>query len=187
MNDNESQESPLEVMQPSAVQAMEAASIDIQIKTAHAYPRSMKSFKERGLAMVCMDEDTAESCIYVRPVGKELVSGKWVEKMAEGPSIRCAEIVAACYGNIRVFARIIEQTERYVKCAGFAHDLESNSAGGAEVTESTVKGNGEPYSERQRALVAKATQSKAYRDAIFRIVPRALAKPLIEAAKRIIS
>lgn len=189
MNENESQEAALEVLQPSAVQALEAASIDIQIKTAHAYPRSMKNFKERGLAMVSMDEETADSCIYVRPVGKELdkVTGRWIEKMAEGPSIRCAEIVAACYGNIRVGARIIEQTERYVKCAGFAHDLESNSAGGAEVTEATVTKEGKPYSERQRALVAKATISKAYRDAVFRIVPRALAKPLLEAAKRIIS
>lgn len=176
----------MEVLQPSTVHALEAAHIDMQIKTAHAYPRNMETFKKRALAMVQIDEETAESCIYVRPVGKEKdASGKWVEKFAEGPSIRLAEIVSTSYGNIRVAARIVEQTERYVKCEGVCHDLESNSAGKAEVMESTVKSDGQPYSERQRALMAKVCISKAYRDAVFRVVPRALCKPIMAAAKRI--
>lgn len=179
----ESQEATLEVLQPSAIQALESAQIDIQIKTAKQYPRSLEQFKKRGIAMVQMDQDTAESCIYVRPVGKG-PDGKM--KYAEGPSIRMAEIVTACYGNIRVASRVIEQTDRWVKCAGSCHDLETNSAGGAEVIASTVDRNGNPYSERQRALVAKANTSIAYRDAVFRIVPRAICKPLIDAANAII-
>jgi hypothetical protein len=181
-------ETPLEVMQPSAIMAMEKAQIDIQIATAHQYPRSIELFKKRALSMATLDPDTADSCIYVRPVGKEQnAQGKWVEKFAEGPSVRLAEIVAVSYGNLRAAVKVVEQTERYVKCTGMAHDLESNCAMAADVIEATVTKEGKPYSERQRALVAKACAAKAIRDAIFKVVPRALCKPILEAAKKVAS
>lgn len=175
------EETPLEVMAPSAILAMEKAQIDIQISTAKQYPRSIELFKKRALSMACLDPATAESCIYVRPVGKE--NGKQV--FAEGPSIRLAEIVAVSYGNLRAASKVVEQTERYVKCVGMAHDLESNTAMSADCIESTVTKDGRPYSERQRALVAKVCGAKALRDAIFKCVPRALCKPIMEAAMKV--
>lgn len=180
---------PLEVLQPSALHALESAHIDVQVKTAHQYPRDLVKFKKRALDMVMIDEETAESCIYCRPVGKQLneKTGRYEEKFAEGPSIRMAEIVSASYGNIRIASRIIEQTERYVKCEGVCHDLESNTAGKSECVEVTVDRNGKPYSERQRALMAKVCLSKAYRDATFRVVPRALCKTIFDKAKQIIA
>lgn len=186
---NKNEEAPsdsLEVLMPSALEAMERAHIDVQISTAHRFPRSLEIFKKRAISMATLDEETAESCIYTRPVGKEKNErGQWVEKFAEGSSIRLAEIVAASYGNIRVAARIVEQTERYVKCEGVAHDLETNYAGKAEVIEPTVKQDGTPYSERQRALMAKVCIAKAYRDAVFKVVPKALCKTAFDAAKAI--
>lgn len=183
---SEQTETPMmEVLQPSALHALERAQIDTQVATAHQYPRSLESFKKRALGMATLDEDTADSCIYVRPVGKKLVNGKWTEEYAEGASIRMAEIVAASYGNLRVAARIIEQTERFVKCEGVCHDLESNYAAKSEVMETTVKKDGTPYSEGMRAVVAKATLSKAFRDAIFKVVPRALCKTIYDAAKKV--
>lgn len=177
-------EANMEVLQPSALMALERAQVDSQIATAHAFPRSLEMFKKRGMGMVQLDLETAESCIYYRPVGK---GDDGQQKYAEGASIRMAEIVAACYGNIRVGARVIEQTERYVKCEGFAHDLETNYAAKSEAMESTVKRTGQPYDERMRIVVAKACLSKALRDAIFRVVPRALCKSIYEAAEQVIS
>jgi hypothetical protein len=177
----EQNETPLEVLAPSAIMAMEKAQIDIQIATAHQYPRSLEQFKKRALSMACLDPESADSCIYLRPVGKE--GGKM--KYAEGPSIRLAEIVAVSFGNLRAASKIVEQTERYVKCVGMAHDLEGNTAMQADCVESTVTKDGHPYSERQRALVAKACAAKALRDAIFKVVPRALCKPIMEAAKKV--
>jgi len=93
--ENNEDSTPLEVLAPSAIMAMEKAQIDMQIATAHQYPRSLEQFKRRALAMATLDPETAESCVYVRPVGKEQnAQGKWVDKYAEGPSIRLAEIVA---------------------------------------------------------------------------------------------
>lgn len=179
--------SQLEVLQPSLLGQLERAHIDSQVATAHAYPRSVANFKRRALEMVTLDEETAESCIYSRPVGKKKnpQTGEWEQSFAEGNSVRMAEIVAACYGNIRVSCRIVEQTERFVKCEGLAHDLESNYAAKSEVVEVTVTASGDPYSERMRAVVAKACLSKARRDALFQVVPKALCKSISDAAKKI--
>jgi len=155
--------------------AIERAVIDCQIATAHQYPRSMQDFKQRALSMVTLDEETAASCIYRRNVG----GGKF----AEGKSIRMAEIVGACYGNFRVVAQIVEQTERYVKARGMAHDLETNFASASEVIESTVKADGTPYGERMRIVVAKAAVAKARRDATFQVIPAALCKALEDSAR----
>ncbi len=166
-----------EVLAPSAIESMQRAEIDIQISTAHRFPRSMQKFKARAIEMATLDEETAASCLYSRPVG----GGKF----AEGLSVRTAEIVGACYGNLRVAAMVVEQTERYVKARGMAHDLETNFASACEVIESTVKRDGTPYDERMRIVIAKACLAKARRDATFQVVPKALCKPIEQAARAV--
>jgi hypothetical protein len=168
-------------VEQNALAVMERASIDMQIETAHRHPRSISKFLSDAKSLIAVDEETAESCIYRRPVGKE--GGQDV--YAEGMSVRLAEIVAATYHNIRAQAIITQMMPRYVKAAGFAHDLESNVAFTAEVVESTVTSSGYPYSEHMRVTVAKAAQSKALRDAIFRVIPRSVCKPLEEHARYI--
>ena len=138
-------------------------------------------FLKRAGDMVSIDKETAASCLYSRPVGKE----RGQMKFAQGESIRLAEIVAATYGNLRVGAIISEMTPRYVKAVGMAHDLENNYGVKAEVVESTVNKHGVPYSERMRLVTAKAAQSKAIRDAIFRVVPRSLIKPIADTAREV--
>lgn len=160
----------LQPVPSGALEAMQRAEVDSQIATAHKFPRSMQVFQQRARSMALIDEDTAASCIYSRPVG----GGKF----AEGLSVRAAEIVGASYGNLRVGATIIEQTERYVKARGFAHDLESNFACATEVIESTVKRDGTPYDERMRIVIAKSCLAKARRDATFQVVPKALFKSI---------
>lgn len=180
----------MEIVPTSALHAITTAEIDVQISTAHKFPRSMAIFKKRAIEMACMDEQTAESCLYSRPVGKD-ENGK--QKFAEGLSVRMAEIVAACFGNIRVAAMIVEQTPRQVKARGMAHDLENNSAVATEVIEATVKRpkhgqkEGDPYDERMRVVIAKAALAKARRDAIFQVVPKALARPIEMAVKALLA
>jgi hypothetical protein len=185
MNTENTTAPEFEIVTNSALEAITRGEIDMQIATAHKFPRSMEKFKQRAVAMATLDEETAGSCLYARPVGKDPDTGK--QKIAEGMSIRMAEIVGACYGNLRVGAMIISQTERQVVCRGFAHDLESNFASTSEVVEATVKRNGQPYDERMRVVIAKACLSKARRDATFQVVPKALAKPIEAACKRIVA
>lgn len=183
---NESPAISLEVcdtMPSNAIESITRGEIDIQIATAKKFPRSMAQFKRDALEMVSMDEETAASCIYRRPVGKDPETGQ--QKYAEGLSVRMAEIVAACYGNVRYGAFLVEQTERSVKARGFCHDVQKNVAATSEAVESTVKKNGQPFDERMRIVVAKAALSKAKRDALFTVVPRALCRSIEEEAKRV--
>jgi len=181
-------EAPLEVVQPGALEVLHRAEIDSQIHTAKQYPRSLEKFKKGAIAAATIDEETAGSCLYHRPVGKKRdpKTGREVEEYADGMSVRMAEIVGANYGNLRVYARIIEQTPRKVICQGVAIDLENNFASSSECVESTVTRSGQPYSERMALVVAKACLSKARRDATFQVVPRALARPVEAAVRKIL-
>lgn len=180
-----------EALAPSVVEALVRGEVDIQIATANRYPRSLEQFQRRAISMATLDEDTAESCLYRRPVGKK--NGK--EEYAEGLSIRMAEIVGACYGNLRVGCQLIEQTPEFVRARGMAIDLETNFASSSEVIESTLKNKydrggaivgQEPMSARMRIVIAKAALSKARRDATFQVVPKALAKPIEVAVRGIL-
>ena len=155
-----------EIVTPTAnaLEVQERASIDIQIATAHKFPRSLASFTQKATAYATVDDETAESCIYRRPVGKDKNGN---QTFAEGMSVRMAEIVAACFGNLRVACRIVERTPRHVVAQGVAHDLETNYLATSEVIESTINKYGKPYDERMQIVVAKAALAKARRDAIF--------------------
>lgn len=167
---------PVQILGADTLTSITRAEVDCQIATAHQFPRSMAQFRKRALEMATLDEETAASCLYSRPVG----GGKF----AEGMSVRMAEIVAASYGNIRVASMIVEQTERQIKARGVAHDLESNFASTSEVIEATVKKDGTPYDERMRVVIAKACLAKARRDATFQVIPKALCKTVEEAARK---
>ncbi len=168
----------------NALQQLTQGEIASQVEIAHRFPRSMELFLKRSIGMATLDEETAESCLYNRPVGKDR-DGKQV--YAEGLSIRCAEIVGACYGNLRVSSMTTFQDERKVTVRGMAHDLESNFASSSEVSESTVDRNNKPYSERHRLLIEKVAHAKARRDATFQVVPRALAKPVESAVRKVLA
>src|SRR5580700_1156618 len=74
------------------------AEMDTQIITAKQYPRSLKIFMDKALSMATLNEDIAASCGYAVPRGS---------KAMEGKSVRLAEIICSCYGNIRSGARVI--------------------------------------------------------------------------------
>lgn len=172
-----------EVTAIGVVEMMTRGEINSQIETAHRFPRSTDRFLKRGVEMATCDEETAASCIYRRPVGKD-ETGKM--KFVEGMSIRMAEIVGAAYGNLRVYAMLLDQTERQVVARGMAMDLESNFASSSEIVESTVRRDGKPYDERMRIVIAKAALAKARRDATFQVVPRALARPIEQAVRKLL-
>jgi hypothetical protein len=183
MNEQDNEIAQAQVVGTELLEAITRGEIETQIATAHKFPRSIELFNKRAIEMVSMDKETAESCIYSRPVGKDSVTGK--QKIVEGESIRLAEIISSAYGNLRVAATLIEQTDRIVRARGAAHDLETNLAATSEVIESTVDKHGQPFSERMRIVVAKAALSKARRDAIFMVVPKALCKKIKNIAKQV--
>lgn len=172
---------PYETVQLNALESIERASIDMQISTAKRYPRTLSVVKADMLSFATLDEETASGCFYTLPRG-----GKTIQ----GPSVRLAEIALACYGNLRAGSRVIsvvtEGSEPHVVIQAVAHDLQRNVAITIEKRRRiTKKKNKDRIDEDDINLAANAGSSIAFRDAVFKVVPLALVKPVYEQAKQV--
>jgi len=164
------------------IATIERVQIDTQIATAKRYPRTLTTVKSKMLNFATLDEDTASACFFSLPRG-----GKTIQ----GPSVRLAEIAIACYGNLKAGARVISSTMHgdnpHVIVQAVCHDLENNTCISVEkrrrVTGKKSKG-GKP-DEDDLMLAANAASSIALRDAVFRVIPQALIRPVYEAAKKV--
>lgn len=172
---------PMELVQNAEVVAIDAysrAEYDIQIATAKKFPRSLAAFKRKATELATFDEDTAASCLYALPRG-----GKTIE----GESIRLAEIVAASYGNIVYGARVLDKNSKVTRVVGFAWDLENNNRVMIEKEGRITDRNGKTYNDDMITTATNATIAKAVRDAIFKVVPKALVKDVVNKVKALVA
>jgi len=167
--------------EPSAIEAIERASVDIQISTAHRFPRTLSKVKADMLSFATLDEETALSCFYTLPRGG---------KSIQGPSVRLAEIAISCFGNLRIGARPIATVTTgdnpHVIVQAVCHDLEKNVAISIEKRRRiTKKKSKDAIDEDDINLAVNACSAIALRDATFKVVPLILVKPVYEAAKKV--
>jgi hypothetical protein len=176
----------LEVIKPETVEAtaletISRAEIDSQIATAKKYPRTMSAVKKSMLDFATLDVETAESCFYSLPRG-----GKTIQ----GPSVRLAEIAVSCYKNLRAGARVVQTVtdgqNPHVVVQAVCHDLENNVAITIEKRRRIVgkKKNEGRVDEDDINLATNACAAIAFRDAVYKVIPGALIKPVYEAAKK---
>lgn len=158
----------------STIAELNRSEIDIQISTAHAYPRSIKEFKRKAMELATLDEDTAGSMFYVLPrAGKKI----------EGPSVRLAEVVGSAFGNLRYSARVVSVDREFITAQGMCHDLEGNNAACIEIKRRITDKNGRRYNADMIQTTGNAACAIALREAIFKVVPRALFKDVYEQAR----
>jgi hypothetical protein len=170
----------IQIIPPSVLEQQTKAEYDVAVATAHRYPRSLTKFRQSALSMATIDADVAASCFY-----RLSRRGQEGSKAIEGPSVRFAEIVANAYGNLKFGARIIEIGEKEVVAQGVAHDLENNVSTSTEIRRRITTKNGQRYGDDMIAVTCNAACSLALRNAIFKAVPFALAKPIYEQAKKV--
>jgi len=173
--------SDLEVVPPSHSDSIERASIDVQVATARKYGRSLSRVKQEMLSFATLDEETAQSCFFTLPRG-----GKTIQ----GPSVRLAEIAVACYEHLRVQARIVTTVTTgespHVIVQAQAYDALKNSAISIEKRRRIVKKKSkETIDDDDITLATNSCTAIAFRDAVFKIVPKALITPVYEEAKRV--
>jgi len=166
-------------MTPSALERVERAAIDVQISTAKRFPRSLELAKRRMMDMVCLDQATAQSCFYT--LRRKEAGGQ--VKLIQGMSVRLAEIASVCYGNLHAVSREVENDGRFITAQAVAHDLENNVRIGIEVKRRITNKQGQTFSDDMQVVTGNAACSIALRNAVFRVVPVALMKPVYEAAK----
>jgi hypothetical protein len=161
---------------PTVLEAMTSAEIDKQISTAKRYPRSIKKFIDDARTLACLTPDVAQSCIYALPRGG---------KPIEGPSVRLAEIVAHCWGNLLVMSRISQETDRFIVAQCLAWDLEKNSRAGIEVRRKITGRDGRKFTDDMVTVTANAALSIAYRNAVWKVIPAAFYQPVYQECRRL--
>lgn len=175
----------IDVVNGDAMIRMEQAAIDCQIATAKRFPihqpGQLSKVKDAMLTFATIDEETAQSCFYSLPRGGKVV---------QGPSVRMAEIAVTCFGNIRSSARTVQVVATgdnpHVIVQAATHDLENNVAVCIEKRRRITKKRGkDQVDEDDINLAVNSGIAIAFRDAIFKVVPLALIKPVYEQAKRV--
>lgn len=176
----------VEVVQPTAIESIQRAEVDMQIAAARRYPpRNLQAVKRSMLDFATLDVETAESCFYTVPRG---------DKNIQGPSVRLAEIALSQYGNLRAGSRVVSVVTTgdnpHVVIQSACHDLEKNVCVNIEkrrriTSKKNRDGTRRPVDEDDINLAVNACSSIALRDAIFKVIPGALIKPVYEQAKAV--
>lgn len=167
---------------PQALGLITRAEIDSQISTARAYPRNALKAVADAKKLVTSDESTAEECIYTL---KRYDSMSGETKLIEGPSARFAEILAYSWGNSRAEARTIDEGEKFVTAQGMFVDLEKNVGIRYEVRRRITTKSGKRYGDDMIGTTANAACSIALRNAVLKGIPKALWRPIYQAAKEV--
>jgi hypothetical protein len=155
------------------------AEIDVQIATAHQWPRSITKVMDKIKTVATLNERAADSMIYALPrANKEIV----------GASIRFAEAVMQAWGNCRVAARpvTINRQERFVEAEGVFHDLETNAATLARVWIRISDKEGRLFNDDMVLVTSGAAAARAKRNAILNGVPRPIWEDAYLAARQVL-
>lgn len=166
----------IQVNSSEMLEAINRSEIDMQIMTAQRIPRNITKCKENMIELATMDDTVAYNCFY--HLERKDKDGN--VSIIEGPSVRFAEIIAACWKNLRVAARIIGNDGKTITAQGVCHDLESNVAISTEVKRSILTSKGYTYSQDMQVVVGNAASSIALRNAICKVVPQVLIKNVVE-------
>lgn len=169
-------EDGVQVVSSSALGVLARGEVEAQLDAAHKYRRSIQRFTRDTLSLATITQDVAESCLYAVPRDG---------KMIAGPSVRLAEIAASCYGNMHVAARIVDVTDKEVVAQGVVWDLEKNLRVSVETRRRITKKSGARYSDDMITTTGNAAASIALRNAIFRVIPRALIGPIYDQVKKV--
>ncbi len=167
--------SPMETLQ-----AINRSEVDIQISTAKQWPRNIEQSLNRIRAYATIDTETAEDCFYALRRGNGSNA-----QVIEGISVRLAEIIAGAWGNLRVQTRIIGNDGRTITAQGICHDLETNIAVSVEVKRRITYSNGATYSEDMQVVTGNAASAIAFRNAVLKVVPKAVTAKVIQEIKRV--
>ena len=162
------------------LEAINRSEVDIQVATAHRFPRDIEKCRANILALAAMDDTVAYNCFY--HLERKDKDGN--KSVIEGPSIRLAEIIAASWKNLRIAARIIGNDGKTITAQGVCHDLETNVAYSVETKRSILTSKGYTYSQDMQVVVGNAAAAIALRNAICKVVPAVLINSCIKSIQQ---
>ena len=170
----------IQIQQAEMLQAINRSEVDMQVATAKQYPRELPKVLNQIATYATMDVETASECFYVLRR-----NGDGGGSAIEGLSVRMAEIIAGAWGNLRVQTRIIGNDGKTITAQGVCHDLETNVAVSVEVKRRITDRNGRTYSEDMQVVTGNAASAIAFRNAVLKVVPKAVTKRVIAEVKQV--
>lgn len=159
------------------VYQQDKAQIDTQIATAKAYPRDFKRALQDSIATVTIDTETAATCSYALPRGGKTITG---------PSVHLALILAQNWGNLRIDAKISEIGKTHITSQAVCFDLEKNIAIKVEVKRSIMTRSGR-MNDDMITVTGNAANSISLRNAILKVIPKAVVDKVAKSAKELIT
>ena len=155
------------------ITALVRAEIDTQITTAKQYPRDLAKFAGKAETMVeqhmAMAKTPADALNYAIPRGGKII---------EGPNARFSEIIAYCWGNLRISRDLISEESKHVVCESICHDLETNNAERVRVRRRITNREGVRYDDDMITVTSNAGASIARRNAVLVVIPKVRWWPL---------
>lgn len=170
----------IEIKQADVLQAINRSEIDMQVSTAKQYPRNLPDVLNKIATYATMDTETAEDCFYA--LRRNGANGG---QLIEGLSVRMAEIIASAWGNLRVQTRIIGNDGKTITAQGVCHDLETNMAVSVEVKRRITNKDGKTFTEDMQVVTGNAASAIAFRNAVLKVVPKAVTKKVISEVKEV--
>lgn len=150
----------------STVGEIRDADLARQMENARKNPRSLRLFIDRLTELCTLTEEVAASCTYSLPRGG---------KRVVGPSVRFAELVVTSYRNLHVSTTIIDVDDDAAVVRGAVLDLEANTLTEGDIRRRVTKKKGTTKADEDMKNLAVASGTAiAYRNAVFKAVPRAL-------------
>jgi hypothetical protein len=172
----------------TAIEVVLTPEMNQAIAMADRKPRSIPAFIKESVALVTMDETTAEDCLYALPrTETDPITGKKEKKTIEGPSARLAEIINYQWGNCRAEGKITDDRGEFVTAQGTFVDLEKNSGVRTEVRRRITTRRGDRYSADMIMQTGNAAISIARRNAILAGIPKVFWSKIYEAARQTVA
>ncbi len=160
------------------IDTQEKAIVDMQVSTAHAYPRDVMKAKNNAVAIMTMDLTTAKTASYALPRGGKTITGA---------TVHLARVLAQSWGNLRVEAKIIGSTPTHVISRAVCWDLETNVAVSMEVRRSIIDKNGRKFNMDMQTVTGNSANAISFRNAVFAVIPRAVTDAVYNAARNMIT
>jgi len=163
-------------VETASVAVLNRSEVEAQLDAARRHPRKPKRFLNKAIGLATYNREIAESCMYAVPRGGKTITG---------PSVRLAEICASAYGNLHVGSRVLDAEEKEVVAQGVAWDVEENVRYSVEARRRITNKYGKRYDDDMITVTGAAASSVALRNAIFRVIPRAMVDIVYAEARRV--
>lgn len=174
-----------QVLKAESIEAINRSEVDVAISTAKAYPRNIDKAINEILTIATKTKGTAEECFYALPRKERQKDGSMKTKLIEGPSVRLAEIIAFSWGNINFGFRIVSNDGKKITAQAVCHDLERNVRGQIEVDRRITTRDGRTFNEDMQIVTGNAAGSIALRNAILRVIPKAVVADITSNIKQV--